>query len=311
MSEFGVYEDEMLKKFSDQEIDCLLSGNTPESEELARLAPILLALHQQTALPSENRVAAFAAEAAALARSARPKQSATPGRTLTRPRRFALALRQKMATGLTAALLLSGLTGVAVASNDAAPGDPLFGVDQLLEDIGIGDGEAAERIAEAQELFKRGQVAEAIGHAAQAVEVTEGGVVVFSPESANASTALEQAAAKVASGGDADSANASVADMLEEMALMMQNPDFDGRDFGTAVAEMARGIGGDNGDAGDNGADNAAAGSENAEDGLDTAVEASENSEEGPDTADEASENSDEGLDTADDATGGDRPNRP
>lgn len=311
MSEFGVYGDEMLKRFSDQEVDRLLSGKTPENEELARLAPILRALHEQTVILSEDRVAGFAAEAAELARATRRDESEVSGRTLTRSRRLVLALRQKLATGVTAALLLSGLTGVAVASNDAAPGDPLFGVDQLLEEIGIGDGEAAERIAEAQALFKGGHVAEAIAHAAEAVEVTEGDVEVFSPETSNASAALEDAAIRVAGGDDADSQSQDVRDrvalMLEEMALMMGSPDFDGEAFGVAVSEMARGIGSP--DELPNAPDNAAAGADNADDGLDTAEETSENAEEGQDTAEEAKDN--QGNDIADEATGGERPGRP
>lgn len=311
MSEFGVYGDEMLKRFSDQEIDRLLSGKTPESEELARLVPILRALHEQTVILSEDRVAGFAAEAAELARATKRGPAAISERTMTPPRRLVLALRKKLATVLTAALLLSTLTGVGLASNDAAPGDPLFGVDQLLEEIGIGDGEAAERIAEAQALFKGGHVAEAIAHAAEAVEVTEGDVEVFSPETSNASTALEDAAIRVAGGDDANSQSQDVRDrvalMLEEMALMMGSPDFDGEAFGVAVADMARDIGG----APDElpAAADAASRADEAENGPDTAEEASEDAEGGLDTAEEAQDN--QGNDIADEATGGERPGRP
>lgn len=322
MSEFGVYEDEMLNRFSDQDVELLLSGRMPESEDLARLAPILEALHAHRSSPSEERVTRFAAKAAEIAVSTGQDRAdpANPERAATRPRRFVLALRQKMATGLAAVLLLSGMTGVAVASDHAAPGDALYGLDRALEAVGVGDGGAAERIAESQALFQSGRVADAIAHAAEAVEVSGGDVEVLSPEASSASTALGDAAAKVADGGDVETENESelvrqqVASMLETMALMMQDTDFDGEAFGQEVAEMARGIGGDSGGEPENqtqgsaedGLDTADEATDNAGDGLDTARDAGDEAEEAEDAADNgdtAEASADEGLDTAGDNT--------
>lgn len=283
MSDFGVYDDEMLNnRFSDQDVERLLSGGMPEDEDLAGLAPILETLHggERRPLP-EERIARFAAQAAEIAMSTRPEPAGTavPERTTTRSRRFVLALRQKMATGLAAALLLSGMTGVAVASNHAAPGDPLYGLDRALEAVGIGDGGAAERIAEAQVLFNQGQIAEAVAHAAEAVEVTkiegeseiEANIEAITSE--EASDALLTAAEKLRGNTDgsdhAIDVRNNVATLLEYMATTTDT----GSDFGQGVAALARQISpapevlpDEADDAADNGADNAENAAEESED---------------------------------------------
>lgn len=248
MSDLGVYDDEMLNnRFSDQDVERLLSGGMPEDEDLADLAPILEALHGGARRPlPEERIARFAAQAAEIATSTRP--TAVPVRTTTRSRRFVLALRQKMATGLAAALLLSGMTGVAVASNHAAPGDALYGLDRALEAVGIGDGGAAERIAEAQALFNEGQVAEAVAHSAEAVEVTpiQGGSEIEANieaiTSEEASEALLTAAESLRDNTDGSdhpiAVRNSVATLLEYMATTEDTGD----DFGQEVASLARQI---------------------------------------------------------------------
>ncbi|MBW3666587.1 MAG: hypothetical protein KY394_03220 [Actinobacteria bacterium] len=325
----------MLKRFSDQDVELLLSGRMPESEDLARLAPILEALHARRSSLSEERVSRFAAKAAEIAISTRQDRAhpAAPERAATRPRRFVLALRQKMATGLAAVLLLSGMTGVAVASDHSAPGDALYGLDRALEAVGVGDGGAVERIAEAQALFQSGRIAEAIAHAAEAVPAVEddglvevviddqveveGELETSQIGSSNAADALFAAAAQVQNGdGDDESelVRQQVASMLAAMALMMQDTEFDGEAFGQQVAEMARGIGGDNegepeneaqGSA-DDGLDTADEATDNAGDGLDTARDADDEAEEADDAADNgdtAEGSADEGLDTAGDNT--------
>jgi hypothetical protein len=145
-------------------------------------------------------------------------------------------------------LVFSGMTAIAIASDDAAPGDALYGIDRALEAVGIGDGSAAERIAEARVLFDRGEVTAAIDHASEAITDSGGDddVPDFSPEEANAAAALQAAADKVQANDQAQSQQVrdAVAAMLAEMAAMMKDPAIEGKDFGQKVAEMAGTIGG-------------------------------------------------------------------
>jgi hypothetical protein len=281
MSDFDVYDNEMLNnRFSDQDVESLLSGQMPEDEDLARLAPIVEALHgRHRVTPSKDGVARFAARAAEIAISTRPAPAGTavPARATTRSRRFVLALRTKMATGLAALLLLSGMTGVAVASNGAAPGGILYGIDQALEAIGIGDGGAEERIAEAQALFNDGQVAEALAHAALAVEVDlEGDSELENIEVMTAEEATDALLAVVEKLTlDEIEANeyaaivvSNVADLLNYIATTEDT----GSTFGENVASMARDI------------------SPAPEELPDTAEEAAENGAENSDNAAEESE---------------------
>ena len=173
MSVFGVYEDDMLKrKFSDQDIERLLSGQRADDGDLASLAPILESLHRSGwRAPSEEKVAAFAVQAAGIAGST--KSLAPPERTPIRPRLSQSAPRRGLVKTAAGLLLLFGVSGVAVASDEAAPGDALYGLDRALEAVGVNDGAASERIREARALFDRGQEADAVTHVADAIEEAE------------------------------------------------------------------------------------------------------------------------------------------
>jgi len=230
-------------RFSDRDIEQLLSALVPENEELAALAPILRMLKDQSIREvSEDEVAVFAPQAAQAARwtistASKPDQKATVS---TSRRRL---LRPRLAMALASVVLLSGMTGVAFASNGAAPGDPLYGLDRALERIGIGDGAAAERIAEAQALFQEGLVAEAMAHAAGAVAETEDASLLA--DGSGAAEALRDAAEAITSidQGEADEVRAKVAEMLNWMAdnAVSEEP-LTGRDFGEMVAGFAKGI---------------------------------------------------------------------
>lgn len=273
MSDFDVNQSEMTNRFSDQDIERLYSGETPEDESLARLAAHLDAWHAVfERVPSDEEVTTFAAEAAEIAASTTPTPDprANPAAVVSPLMRFKSTLRQKLATGLAAVVLLSGMTGVGVASDAAAPGDTLYGLDQTLEAIGILDGGAAERIAEAQSLFNDGLVAEAIGHATRAVEATDATGDRFSPESSKAAEALTIAADSVMGEGvePSEDVRNAVAAMLAEMATMIEDRQIDGATFGESVSNLAKEIAGAPGglpDAADNAADEAGEARENGE----------------------------------------------
>lgn len=234
MSHFDDYEVEMAdNRFSDRDIEQLLSGLATENEELAALAPLMHMLRDQGLRDvSDNEVAAFARQAAEITRSAAPAGSGNQAALPTRRSRF-MRLRTRLATGLSLVLLLSGITGAALASDGAAPGDALYGLDRALEKIGIGNGAASERIAEARALYANGLVAEAVAHAADAVDESDGAEALRS--AAEAVTSTDE--------GDADEVRARVAAMLTWMADNAESEEpLSGRDFGQMVAGFAKGI---------------------------------------------------------------------
>ena len=245
MSDYGVYEDDMLnKRFPDSEMERLLTGQPPENPELALLGTVLTAVHfVEPTEPSDERVADFAARAAALTREQMPetKSASNP----VRRRKALAAIQERLAVVAVAMFVLVGMSGLAVAADAAAPGDALYGIDRALERIGINDGDAEERIAEAGALASRGQVTEAIDHAATAIDDTANDDTAAS--GSQAATALREAAVSVESGGNeaaSEEVRVSVSAMLSEMAELIGDPDLDGAEFGRRVSEMARSIAG-------------------------------------------------------------------
>jgi hypothetical protein len=217
-------------RISDQDLERLVQGTHPESQELARLAEALQ--HWQadfTRTPTEEQVAAFASTAGTIALRNKPRATPTASPSPTRNR--LRALRFKLATGMAAVLMLSGMTGVAVASDGASPGDALYGLDRALESVGINDGGAAERISEAQALFDAGLVGEALEHAAEAFEDDE-----TATEPVNA---LLEAAERVAANGNGSDTLETVGEMLSTMAAEVRGPG-----FGEMVSNMAKRING-------------------------------------------------------------------
>jgi hypothetical protein len=244
VSDYGVYEDDMsFKRFSDAEVERLLTGEVPDNSELALLGSALAAVHAVDLVePSEERVSRFASEAAAIARSGVATTTPKP----VRSRQALTRLQERLAIVAVAVFVLAGMTGIAAAADAAAPGDALYGLDRALERIGINDGAAEERLDEAGALADRGELTEAIGHAATAIdEPTDDDESAAS--AAQAATALREAAVNV-QGGDGEPSSeevrSAVSAMLSEMADLLGDPDLDGAEFGRRVSEMARSIAG-------------------------------------------------------------------
>lgn len=207
---------------TDTDVEALLSRREPYDRELRGLSSALARLElQRLDIRVEERVGVFSLRAAALAR-----QSGMPS-TVTVP--LWRRVGPRLVTSALSMMLVIGISGVAVASDAAAPGDLLYGIDRALETIGINDGGVTERLEEAATMADHGQTVEALEHAAEAVLGT-------SPEAADA---LQHAAEAGAQGQDV---NAAVAEMLQWMATA----DNIGSDFGQGVAERARALGADN-----------------------------------------------------------------
>lgn len=245
MSRPDVYEGEMPKRaLTDRQIEILLSGLSPKEESLARFGSVLTTLHGPTpAPPGERHILTLAAEAAALGRKP-AEETPSPSQSRRGPRPV-FGLKRRLAGGLAAAVLLSGMTGVAVAANGSGPGDALYGLDRALEAVGIGDGGAAERIEEARRLLEKGELATAIGQIADAVEAGST-AESFSPEAVRASEALRGAADSVRGGQEGlepEDVRSAVAAMLTEIAEMLEADELNGAALGERISEMARALG--------------------------------------------------------------------
>jgi len=94
---------------------------------------------------------------------------------LRSPRGGRLPVKQRVtAVGVVIATFLSANVGLAAASQNAAPGDALYGVDRAYERIaafvGISNPRTEERLQEANELANRGDASAALAAASAALE---------------------------------------------------------------------------------------------------------------------------------------------
>ncbi|HEX6219669.1 MAG TPA: hypothetical protein VF115_01100 [Acidimicrobiia bacterium] len=225
MSRPDDYSDEMFTKhLSDDNVEAVLSGRALDDPVLAEIARALGALEpERFADPTGENAAAFAKRAASVARAGEPVGFAATARF-----RRGLSLTPRLAPAAVAAILLFAMTGVAVASDSSVPGDALYGIDRALENIGIGDGGAAERLEEASTLTENGDSAAALDLLAE----------TFDPQSSQAADALLRASERVRQGGGG---NSDVAEMLQWMSEM----DFRGREFAEDVVDHANDLGGE------------------------------------------------------------------
>lgn len=125
---------------TDRDIELLLTGAPSDSDEFADLEVFIESMSGSAELSRDpgQMVTALAATA----RAARP--------SLRRGLRRVVALAASVA-------VLFALSGVAIAADDAVPGDFLYEFDRTLELIGIGDGGVDERIVEFDALIARGE----------------------------------------------------------------------------------------------------------------------------------------------------------
>ena len=244
MRGFDDYLAEMpVSTLSDGDIELLLSGAIPDSDEAGQLVVFVDLIRAEGAIgsPPGTTVARVAREAALAAGSAALPDAETGDRRV-RPR-AGWRLRPQLAVAAAAVLLVS-VSGVAVAANGAAPGDALYGIDRALEKIGIGDGQAEERLDEANALLSEGEVEVALRHATNALQdVAE--APTRSNDAENARVALEDAAGNLANDGDSNmvKVKANVSNLIDYLrANIGERVGDDGKDFGQGVADLARAI---------------------------------------------------------------------
>jgi hypothetical protein len=227
-------------RVSDREIELLLSGELVESEQWSSLTPLLETMRSHWSHePPEPDVQRFAASAASVVR-ALPTIS-----TISSPgdgRWQRLGLTPRLATIAIAIALLSGTAGIALAADDAVPGDSLYGLDLALEQVGIGAGSAQERLDEAVTIAADGRSDEALIHAIEALS-RQGG-----DASGAAASALLNVTVRLAHMQDAAEVAAAEDGVTALLTYIAENMDrgvgTDGSEFGQGVALLAREIGG-------------------------------------------------------------------
>jgi hypothetical protein len=130
--------------------------------------------------------------------------------------------------------MVPAMTGVALAADSAIPGDALYGLDRALEAVGIGAGSTEERLDEAEMLATVGKTDEAVDHAVLALA-----------EGADASDAMARQALEAIAGLTLGSEDRSA--LIALLAYISENAGdelgADGREFGQAVAALAREVG--------------------------------------------------------------------
>ena len=214
-----------LKGYTDDDLERLISGEpgAPSASDLERFISRLRL--EATVPPKSADVDLLAVRAAAVARAELPVEPKS-SRTWERISRPALAA--------AAMALLVGLSGVAYASDQSAPGALLYGVDIAPERIGIGDGDSAERFEEASVLADRGLHGDALALMHE--------TLITMRLASDTDLGLDDLAAQLAD----DASSAQAAEKVNKLlAFINENAGngvgLDGREFGQQVAEIARG----------------------------------------------------------------------
>lgn len=145
-------------EFVDQDVERLISGESPRDPELASLTHWIEALRSyRTVVPSIGAPEQLVVTAAAAVRSGQKAHlDLVPVRTDVRPDRRPSWLATRAAAALATFILLIGVSAVAFAAHVSIPGDALYGLDRALEALGIGDGSITERLVEADTLVAGG-----------------------------------------------------------------------------------------------------------------------------------------------------------
>lgn len=159
------YRDDVTNtEFVDQDVERLVSGDTPRDPGLADLVSVFNALRSyRTVVPSIDAPEHLAARAARVVRDGQKAHlDLVPFRAEPRPDRRPSWLATRAAAAVAAFVLLIGVSAVAFAAHVSIPGDALYGLDRALEAVGIGDGSVNERMVEADTLVADGNDVEAI-----------------------------------------------------------------------------------------------------------------------------------------------------
>jgi hypothetical protein len=183
---------------SDAEVEALFDGADGLRADLTDVAEVVATIQAigryDTDKDFSHLIAAAALESRTtpVARYAAAQAASTSWEWTTR-------VVPRVAVGAAALLMLVvSSSGLAFAANGAKPGDMLYGLDRAAEVIGIGDGGADERYAEAQALVAAGEMPGGLALASEILDRIPGGEEA-KPAVAEAAARLEHEPAGPAS----------------------------------------------------------------------------------------------------------------
>ena len=217
---------------ADQDVESILTGHAPADHDLAELITLVNSLRSYRTNATSTVWEQRAFEAGVIVRSSRSQNS-----DLQIKRRRQVGPQLRVATAAAAFAIVFGISGMAVAANGSAPGDPLHGIDMFFEKFGIGSGGEGERIAEADTLIESGDPDAAFVLLGEYLEQldTEGNT-----------EAIEKVERHIELASTKSNTNAAAAQ--EKVALMKafielnkgDGVGLDGKEFGQGVSEIAK-----------------------------------------------------------------------
>ena len=212
----------------DRDIDRLIDGINPQDPELAELMALISELRDlgQAPLP-ETFITDHAAVACSAVATSNSSRNPVPS---TRVAHFAAALRRRLAAAATGLAMFAGISGVALASDGAIPGEWNYPIDQTMEVLGIGAGGYEERLSELYQMTLEGSAVRALHLAAQLLDGQDAAVI-----------AIAEAADRLASG---PARSETPQDVLDEVATLLEYlMENRGAIDGQVVSKLAQDIG--------------------------------------------------------------------
>jgi hypothetical protein len=236
-----IHPDERWTRFLEQDIDRLIQGASPDNSDLEPLLPVLDEVRGYSTIDlSDPIVIQCAATASEIVRTQVARSGVDPHSKETDPvpriRRAVSTIRTRATATLAGFVMLSGLTGVAWASDGAVPGDWNYTIDRALESIGIGAGGVEERQSELEVLqSEEAPVVVVATTVSSANPAANDGPDTESTRT----TGLEKAAESVITNGASTSD-----DIRNGVSTLLLHLLRSGDVVGTDIAQMAKGLGG-------------------------------------------------------------------
>jgi hypothetical protein len=160
---------------SDAEVEALFDGADGLRADLTDVAEVVATIQAIGRYDADTDFSHLIA-AAALEARATPVARYAAAQAASTSWEWTRRVVPRVAVGAAALLMLVvSSSGLAFAANGAKPGDLLYGLDRAAEVIGIGDGGADERYAEAQALVAAGEMPGGLALASEILDRIPGG----------------------------------------------------------------------------------------------------------------------------------------
>ena len=198
MTSFIGDNDEMLIRYpSDEEAEALIRGEEPQDSGLVEAASLVSSLRSLGDQKISDHVAAEHLAMIVPEVDVSSTVDVGSNRSVSAPRGRRRVVLSSLLSSLLAKVLVVSVAVAAVAAgvsgtaDNAVPGERLYGLDRALEQVGIGDGGAAERADEARSLVETdlpeavetaGEAALAHGDAEAAVALADAAEIIRSIE---------------------------------------------------------------------------------------------------------------------------------